>query len=61
MLSEASELVAVNARSIDGVLRFGDGLLVGLPLRAGWRKKLYVCPHSGRLQRIPDSGTNTAS
>ena len=32
--------------------RHGTGLLVGQPLTAGWRRRLYVCPGSDRLLPI---------
>ena len=33
-------------------LRHGTGLLIGQPLTAGWRRRLYVCPVSDRLLPI---------
>lgn len=33
--------------------RHGTGLLAGLPLTVGWRRRLYVCPTGGQLKWIP--------
>lgn len=52
--ADVGQLVVENVRRDGGELRFGDGLLAGLPLRAGWRRTLYVCPMTGRLLRIPE-------
>ena len=35
--------------------RHGSGLMVGQPLTAGWRRRLYVCPVSNRLEWIRSS------
>jgi hypothetical protein len=52
-LAALEAVVATSVRDDQGTLRFADGLMVGLPLCAGWRRKFYVCPQSGRLLRIP--------
>ncbi len=52
ILPRLSELVEFNVVQIDGQLFHGSGLLKGQTLLAGWRRRLYVCPVSGRLKRI---------
>jgi hypothetical protein len=34
--------------------RHGSGILVGLPLVSGWRRRLFVCPGSDQLRWIGD-------
>lgn len=51
-LPQVSELVEFNAVAVDGKLCHGSGLLKGQRLQAGWRRRLYVCPTTGRLKRI---------
>lgn len=53
VLPSLSELVEFRAVRRDGNLCYGSGLLMGQPLMAGWRRRLYVCPESGRLLRMP--------
>ena len=53
VLPQLTELVEFRAVEEDGQLYHGSGLLQGQPLQAGWRRKLYVCPTTGRLKRIP--------
>lgn len=53
VLSQLTELVEYRAVEENGQLYHGSGLLQGQPLQAGWRRKLYVCPTTGRLKRIP--------
>ena len=53
VLPQLTELVEFRAVEDDGQLYHGSGLLQGQPLQAGWRRKLYVCPTTGRLKRIP--------
>lgn len=53
VLPQLSELVEFRAVEENGQLYHGTGLLKGQLLQAGWRRKLYVCPTTGRLRRIP--------
>jgi hypothetical protein len=53
ILAELAELVEFRAVEENGQLYHGSGLMQGQPLQAGWRRKLYVCPTTGRLKRIP--------
>lgn len=53
VLPMVGELVEFRTVYRDGKLCYGSGLLAGQPLRAGWRRRLYVCPQSGRLLRMP--------
>ena len=53
VLPQLTELVEFRAVEEDGQLYHGSGLLQGQPLQAGWRRKLYVCPTTGRLKRMP--------
>jgi len=52
IVPQVSELVEFNVVEADGGLCHGSGLLKGQPLQAGWRRRLYVCPTTGRLRRI---------
>lgn len=58
VLPQLSDLVEFNAVIDNGVLGHGSGLLKGQPLQAGWRRRLYVCPISGRLKRITSTMAN---
>lgn len=60
VLPQLMELVEFRAVEENGQLYHGSGLLQGQPLQAGWRRKLYVCPSTGRLQRIPLAYSTTA-
>lgn len=53
VLPGLGELVEFRAIRRNGQLCHGSGLLMGQPLKAGWRRRLYVCPESGRLLRMP--------
>jgi hypothetical protein len=53
VLPQLMELVEFRAVEENGQLYHGSGLLQGQALQAGWRRKLYVCPATGRLKRIP--------
>lgn len=53
VLPQLTELVEFRAIEENGQLYHGSGLLQGQPLQAGWRRKLYVCPTTERLKRIP--------
>ena len=53
VLPQLTELVEFGAVEENGQLYHGSGLTQGQPLQAGWRRKLYVCPTTGRLKRIP--------
>lgn len=52
VLPQLSDLVECNVVVENGELRHGSGLLRGQPLQAGWRRRFYVCPESGRLKKI---------
>ena len=52
VLPQLADLVELDVEEHDGVLCHGSGLLGGQRLQAGWRKRLYVCPETGRLRRI---------
>lgn len=53
VLPRVGELVEFRTVERGGKLCHGSGLMMGQPLRAGWRRRLYVCPRSGRLLRMP--------
>jgi hypothetical protein len=55
VLPQLAELVEFNVTEQDGILLHGCGLMAGQPLQSGWRRRLYVCPSSGRLKRIASS------
>jgi len=52
LLPQLANFVEIHVAEQNGVLCHGSGLLRGQPLRTGWRKKLYVCPDTGRLRKI---------
>jgi hypothetical protein len=52
ILPKLTELVEFQVVLENGQLYHGSGLLQGQPLQAGWRRRLYVCPITGRLKRI---------
>ena len=47
-----TEFVETNVTGSSEEPKHGTGLLIGQPLTAGWRRRLYVCPASARLLRI---------
>lgn len=51
---QLAELVEFHVVNEGGQLLHGSGLLKGQPLQSGWRRRLYVCPTTGRLKRIDD-------
>ncbi|RLS41111.1 MAG: hypothetical protein DWH78_02895 [Planctomycetota bacterium] len=55
VIPQLAELVEFHVVNIDGQLCHGSGLLKGQPLHAGWRRRLYVCPKTGRLKRIDNA------
>jgi hypothetical protein len=54
LLPQLADFVEIHVAEHHGTLCHGAGLLRGQPLRAGWRKRLYVCPNTGRLRRIEE-------
>ncbi|MEJ7595280.1 MAG: hypothetical protein WKF77_27485 [Planctomycetaceae bacterium] len=52
MLCVFAEFVETNVTGSSDEPEHGTGLLIGHPLTAGWRRRLYVCPATGRLLRI---------
>jgi hypothetical protein len=59
VLPRLTQLVEFRAVEENGQLYHGSGLLKGQPLQAGWRRKLFVCPATGRLKRIPSVSATT--
>jgi hypothetical protein len=57
LIPQLSDLVELHVVSENGQLCHGSGLLKGQPLQAGWRRRLYVCPTTGRLKRIDAAAT----
>ena len=55
MLHGLTEFVETNVIGTWIQPRHGSGLLAGQPLTIGWRRRLYVCPATNQLQRIPSA------
>ena len=52
VIEQLMELVEVDVVPTSGGFCHGSGLLKGQKLQAGWRRRLYVCPRTGRLRKI---------
>lgn len=52
VVSQLADHVDFHVENSNGTLRHGTGLLRGQPLLAGWRRRYYVCPDTGKLRKI---------
>lgn len=58
MLHELTAFVETNVAGSANQPRHGSGILIGLPLTASLRRRLFVCPESNHLLRISPETIN---